>query len=327
VGGVSVGTNVRVGRATRGILALQAAKGTAVSALGGASAINVRTPELALDPSPDWSDPVWMSRLGAGAAAGERVMPREKAARIAARPTPATLEWFFRSHWGAFAAGAFTRATQVNEWATLALVENRFSSTAEKLIRFYDGWIHRVTLSILSGGRASLFGEFCAEADDVRALNALAGVTLPAANMEPADQNEFAGRSAVLRCAPSGANAVVPFERLSILFDGGLVTRWSQANQLVRVYSSGHRRVALQLRGRVHDQAWEMLTNARAGTAESYRLTMTAPSPAKTFTVTLHSVRWTVEALEQRGTEYGPFVASGQAMVSAGGSFVDLTLS
>lgn len=323
---MSVGTNVRAGRATRGILALQGAKGTAVTALGGASAIAIRTAELAVDTAPEWNDPSWMSTGGAGAVEGERVVPREKTAEISARPTPATLQWFLRSHWGSYSSPAFTRATQVNEWATLAFVENRFASSPGYLIRLYDAWLYRVGLSVVSAGRCGLFASACAEADDIRALNALSGVTLPAANMEPADQNEFAGRSAVLRRAPSGANAVVPFERLLIGFDGGLITRWSMAEGKVRVYSSGHRRVSIQLQGRMNDEMWTILNNARAGTAESYRLTMTAPSPSKTFTVTLHSVRWTVDPLSQRGTQYGPFVAVGQAMVSAG-NYVDLTLS
>lgn len=323
---MSVGTNVRAGRSTRVILGLQSAKGTALAALGGANAIKVRSAESGVDPSPEWNDPAWMSTGGAGGLAGERVVPRPKTGRLVTRPTPATLEWFFRSHWGPLAAGSFTRKTQVNEWATVALVENRFSATAEKLVRLYDAWLHRVGLVVVSSGRTALLADVAAEADDVRPLNALAGVTLPAANMEPGDLNEFAGRSATLRRAPSGANAIVPFERLTLDFDGGLISRWSMADGKCLVYSSGHRRVGIQIQGRIHDEAWEKLTNARAGTAESYRLTMTAPNPSKTFTVTLHSVRWTVDALATRGTEYGPFVASGQAMVTDAGNFVDLTL-
>lgn len=324
---MTVGTNVRAGRSTRVILGLQSAKGTAVSALGGASAISVRLPEAGFDPSPEWNDPAWMSTGGAGAVGGERIIPRPKTGLLFARPTPATLEWFFRSHWGPLAGGAFTRKTQVNEWATVALVENRFSSTAEKVVRLYDAWLHQVQLSVDSAGRCGLLAFVAAELDDVRPLNALSGVTLPAAGMTPTDVNECPGRSAVLRRDPSGANAVVPFERLSIGFDGGLISRWSMAEGKCRVYSSGHRRVGIRIQTRIHDESWQKLVNSRAGTAESYRLTLTAPSPAKTFTVDLHSVRWTVEPLSVSGTEYGPFVASGQALSTGAGNFVDLALA
>ena len=324
---MSVGTNVRAGRSTRALFGLQAAKGTPLANLSLASTMVLRPAFAQFDAGLVHSDPAWMSDDGAGSADAQHEVPTARSGELRATPTPQALEFFLRSHWGAYAANEFTRSTQPNEWATIALVENRHAVTSGNLVRFYDAWVHHLRMEIDSAGRGLLRAEYAAEASDVRALNARGDVTLPAANMEPGDVNEFAGRSATLTRDPDGDNEMMPFSRLALDLDGGLIENWFDSDQQVRVYSRGHRRVRVQLTGRVNDETWVALTASRAGTSEPYRLTWTAPSPAKTFTVDLHSIRWNPEPLITRGFEYEAFVASGVALIDDAGDYVDFTLA
>lgn len=324
---MGVGTNVRAGRSTRALVALQAAKGTAQAALGGALACALRTPRSEWDAGYEQDDPAWHSDGDAGLAEAAYTVPRARRGELVTHATPTSLEWLLRSHWGGFSGGAFTRAVQPNEWATLAFAENRYATSPGNLVRLYDAWFHHLRLEVDPAGRAALRAEYAAEASDVRALNALAGVTLPAAPMEPVDQNEMPGRSATLTRDPDGEAEAVPFSNFVLDFDAGLRQNWFQSDGKVCVYSSGHHRVRVTLSGRVNDETWVALTASRAGTREAWRFTLAAPSPAKTFTVDLHSVGWSPRPLVVRGTEYEAFVASGTALLDDAGDFVDLTLA
>ena len=324
---MSTGTNVRAGRSTRAIIGIQAAKGTALAALGGASAIKVRAPRASWPAGEEFSDPAWNSDSdGAGSDEASHLIPAAKRGEILVRPTPATVEYLFRSHWGPLSLGAFERKTQVYQWLTLAFVENRFASVG-RLVRFSDAWVHALRFEVESSGRCLLAAAYAAEASDVRSLAALSGVTLPAAPMEPADQNEFPGRSGVLTRDPAGDAEELPFARVSIEFDGGLRSRKFPSDTNPSVYSSGHRRVSLNVEGRIGDELWQLIDASRAGTREAYRLEVAAPSPAKTFAVDLASVTWNPDSLSVSRTSYDSFGASGVALANDAGDFVDLTLS
>lgn len=316
-------TNARAGRATRALLAAQAAYGTPVTNF--AAAVAARAPRAPVDLGPTQADPVFMSAGGGPAADGAYPVPRPLAGELWLRATPATVGAAWRGCWGPLALGAFTHATTVSERWSLAFVEDRFAATARKVARLADAWFPEVALDVESAGRVTLRARYAAEVSEVRPGDALAGWALPTFPMEPADQAEFPGRAATLVRDPAGTPVDVPFGRLTLRAAEDAAARWDMSAGRARVHKAGHARVQVQLTGRVGDEAWALLTAARAnGAADAYGLAL--DNGAAEFGATLHNVRWDVEPLVVQGLDYTPFVATGHAQLDAAGDFADFTL-
>lgn len=324
-------TKVRAGRATALLAGLQAAKETAVSDFTASTGVGRLWTDIAQDDAaPSKSDPAgWMMvpQLETG---GRYSSSRAFAGGLVCKATPKSLEILLRSNWGGFAAGAFTLANQVNEWLSLGWVENAASGATEYFHRIHDAWIHRLTLLSGRGGPILIEAEYAAERDTAPvALNAIGGITLPARPIAVDDQNVFAGRSVRLFRDPTGDNQELDLHSLEVTIDQNLGTRWSMMDGAPMVFKRGFPgpRVTISIEAHVADETWALLSNARAGTKQRFRLQATAVAPAKTLQIDFYEVDFEVQPLGHDGLRYVEFAGVGQAHRDDSGNFVSISLT
>lgn len=248
---------------------------------------------------------------------------------IVAQATYSTLTLFLRSNWGPLVAGAFELKTQINEWMTLAWVEDKFNpaSSTKRLVRHRDAWVHRLTMRIVSTGKITLQAEYAARATLDTSLDAPGPVVLPTAPIGPTDQNVFAGRSAQLFRDPLGDNERITFERLEIIISQGLGATWRKMGGW-EIWKVGEALVDLVFPTRAADAGWEIIDRTNAETRQRYRLIATAPNPARTLTMDFFDVNFVAddrlighEARQARG-----FELRGRPHVDLSGKFVDISL-
>jgi hypothetical protein len=319
---MGVATNARAGRATRLLLAAQSAYGTPVSNFASATA--ARAPRLEIDLGTEYADQAFMTAGGGTAAEGAFQIPRLFAGELGLRATPATLGAALRGCWGTPTLGVYAQTSQVATRYSLAFVEDRHAANARKVARLADAWFPAVTLDVNGAGRVGLRIRYAAEVSEVRAGNALSGWTLPGFPMEPGDQNEYAGRAAVLTRDLGGpSEQAIPFRQLSLSIDESPIERWDQSAGRMRSHKAGHARVTVTLSGRVGDESWAALTDARAGTPHVYTLAIPG---TETFTATLHNMTWDAGPLDVSGLDYQPFAAVGRAGRIAVGTMAEFSL-
>lgn len=322
-------TNVRAGRVTALLVALQAAQGTPVSDFTQANAGRLWTSRVQDDVAPSKSDAGgWMSepQLETG---GRYSESRALAGAFVCKATPYALEWLLRSNWGAYSAGAWTLATVVNEWLTLGWVEDVFGGSGSYLHRVYDAWVHKLVLRAGAFDPLSLEVQWAAERDSApQDLASLVGITLPVDPMPPIDVNVFPGRLVKLFRDPTGTNEEISLAGIEISIDQGLVGGWDQARQVGQVVKGGFPgpRVEIRFEAHVSNETWALISAARAGTKQRYRLTAECQLPAKTFQMDFYEVDFQVEPIGHDGTQYTRFRAVGQAHRDDSGNFVSLSI-
>lgn len=248
---------------------------------------------------------------------------------VRAEMTPDSVEKFLRSAWGAFAAGAFTKRTQVGEFLTLAWVEDRFDPgvSTERLVRLSDVVIHRLAFEIESNGKAEMLGTYAGRASPLEVkLNALGGVTLPVAPMDPADQNLFTGRSALLTRDPAGDNEAIAFDKVTVVIDRLFEPEYHMSEGLADA-AYGGTLVRIVLEKQVADETWNFTDKTQAEASQDWRLVLVAPSPAKTLTFDFNDVLFRPGAFGHDGQEYLAHVATGFPKLDSGGSFLDISLA
>lgn len=322
----------RRGRRTRLIAGYQSAKDTILTNFAAPAAPRIWSEHVRIPTTPMKSepDPTWMT-VGiadeTGARFNETDMPEGEITAIA---TPESLEVMLRSNWGPFAAGSFTLKTQVSQWLTLAWIENRFTANAERLVRIKDAWIDKLTISLAgrTGNRGMLIldGHYAGRRIDVRPLNALAGVVLPAAPMAPADRRKFRFLLASLILDPTGANVEMRVERLGITIDQGLEAEWTMTNGW-DVKKTGKTRVSLDFVGNVNSETWDLIDKARAGTKKRLRVVATSDAPVKTLTMNFFETDFETENLGHDADRvYVGFRSKGQPHVSTTGDYITISL-
>ena len=328
-------TNPRVARSVRSLMALQGAKGTPASDFTVADSESLWTESkehdhgrLRVEPGP------WMTSDEGETVDSDAELPRARGGRVFAQLTPKNVELLLRNSWGPLAAGAFTLDSQVNEHASFAWVEDRFlaASPAQRLVRIYDAWTRRLEIAVDSIGKSMISGMFAGERRDFFELDAVGGLTLPAAPMTPGDRNVFAGRSASLVLDPTGLNVPLPFDTLLLSLDQQMLEGedgyWDMMRMASGVFKQGKPIVQLQVSALLGDQWWDVIDDLESEVRNHFRLTLTAPSPAKTFTVDLYEVAMVVEPLRYDGQTGRPmFTGTGRAYDDKSGNFVDLTLT
>lgn len=324
-------TKVRTGRATALLAGLQSAKGTPVSNFTAAAGVGRLWTNRALtDVGPRKSDPAgWMMKPQLETD-GRYSSSRALADRLVCKATPKSLEILLRSNWGGLSAGSFTLANQVNEWLSLGWVENITAGATEYFHRIHDAWIHRLKLRATMAGSALLEAEYAAERDTApTALNALVGITLPVAPIAVDDKNVFAGRQVRLFRDPTGANQELDLHWVEVTLDQNLGTIWSMMDAATAVFKKGFPgpRVTIALRAHVANETWTLLSNARGGTKQRFRLTASAVSPAKTLQIDFYEVDFEVQALGHEGQRYVEFAGVGQAHLDGSGNFVSISLT
>lgn len=319
-------TNLRRGRITRMLAAFQSAKGTVVDDFS--SGFNLWHERVAVDAKRRKSTPgPWMTQLQSEDTVSRYSLPENPEGDILAVATAESLEAMLRSNFGPLSAGTFSLKSSINEYLTLGWVENTGAGAVENFVRIQDAWFH--TLQIIydgARGMVMLLGSYAGRAVDVTALNSLGGITLPSSPMAPSDTKKFRVRSADLIREPSGVNVSLRDINIEIEIQQGLSSEWTMTDKW-DVRKRGKATPIIRFRGNVSDETWALLTNARAGTKEHFRIVAASDGPsAKTLTVNLHEVDFEVEPLGVDSLEYVEFQGIGRAHVS-GSDFVALSLA
>ncbi len=332
---MTVTTNPRASRSVRALMALQTVKETPADDFTVADSDILWTAAKMFDHGKERIElgPTMTSDL-AETVDGDAELPRARVGRVFAQATPKNVELLLRSSWGPFAAGAFTLDSQVNEHASFAWVEDRFiaASPAQRLIRITDAWTHLVELSVESVGKAMIAGSFAGESRDFADLDALGPITLPAPPMTPLDRNVFPGRNVSLIFDPAGANVTLPFESLMLSLDqkiiGGELGQWDMMRFLPGVFKQGKTTAILQVRALLGDQWWDVIDDMEGEVRNDYRIVLTAPSPARTWTIDLFEMNFRADPLSYDGPSgRAVFSGVGRAHDDKSGNFVDITLA
>ncbi len=324
-------TQVRAGRVVSILGGLQAAKGTAVEDFTAADAGRFWTEEAEDSIGPRKTDARgWMTQ--------PQLETTGRFTELAAflmgfscKATPFSLETLLRSNWGGFSLGSFNLASHVNEWLSLALVEDNRAGASQKYHRLYDAWAHRLTLGIDPvAGDLTLDADFAAEGSAGAAdLDEVGGTFGPSAVLEVADKNVFPGRLCRLFRDPTGDNEEIALHSAEIILDQGLETYWDYMRGVPLVLRAGHPGPLVQIKfeALVSAETWELLSNSIDGVKERYRFTALAQAPAKTLMIDFYEVDFEVDPIGHAGREYVKFSAMGQAHRDASGNFVSITLT
>ena len=307
--------------------AFQAAKGTVVTDFTNATLLWTRTNETSFGTIK--SDAQGMEEAQAGyATAASYVVANAPTAMCSALATRTALELVLTSNFGAFAAGAFTLATQVTDsrWLTLAFVENAAGGT-QRLVRLRDGWAHKVSLVLDGRGALVMEAEFAARVPLTQLLNA-GGVTLPAAPMNPS-REVFPGADTHARFTrdPAGANVQLRTRSLRLTFDQGLSHEYSMGTGLFEVSKQGKLRARVEMTGDYSDETWVELANSFAGTKQRHRLVCDTENALSTLMIDLYEVQWEIPVVGHEGRSYRELSIAGEAHVLSAGNFVSIGLT
>lgn len=325
-----VPTNVRVGRIAALLVGVQTAKGTPVSDFTSGANGRAWSDAYGDDLGPLKSNAGgWMTQplLETDARYGVGKLAQGS---LTAKATPQSLGWFLRSNWGSYSGGVWTLLGQVNEWLSFGWVENVLTGATQYFHRISDAWLHSLTLRATPYDPLTIEAEYAAEVVGTPvALNALGGITLPAAPMNPDDVNVFPGRMVKLFRDPTGANVEIALHSFAITFDQGLGSMWDMAGGKWRVYKVGHPgpRVLVEFTAHVSDETWGILTQSRAGTKERYRITAAAEDPTQTLTIDLYQMDFEFDLVGHAGQRFVQFSAIGQAHRDSDGNFVTIALT
>lgn len=308
-------TNVRSGRQVALIAAVQSAQGTPVSAFAASPVIWTHSAEIPV--SPEKSSENWMAET-VGPAPAERFNVGDRPeGRFLAVSTPAVLDLLLRSNWGPPSGGVYALKTQVNEWLTLAWVEWAAAASVGQVVRMQDAWVHRLVLrAVFPTGFLMASAAFLGRKILVDAKGS-GGLTYPAFTPE---RNPFTinDNTAFIR-DPAGLNVSIRIRELELTFDQRAAPHeWDMGALLFRVLKAGPAEVTAEFRAEVSDEAWAVLTDARAAAKRTFRFTASAQSPAKTLTVNLNEMDFTFDEMGHDGKDMREIRGRGRAHLSAG---------
>jgi len=295
--------------------------------------VRVWTQDIEVDSGRSKSRPgPWMSTSSSESSSGRYSMPEQPRGVIRALATPETVDMMLRSNWGPPTAGVYVLKSKVNEWMTLAWVEDLASGSTQNLIRTSDAWIHRLTIrNHRTDGRVLLIGEYEARENTVNALNALpVGVTIPASPAAPADQRVYPVMRAEFTSDPGGTPVKLLYTELDITLDQRLSGEWTFSDKW-DVWKRGKTLVTVDLKGMLSYETWTLLDAARAGTKGRFLFSATAPAlaplSASTFSIDIKSMDFEVDEIGHDATNgWVTFSASGRALIdSSSGDFLTIT--
>ena len=318
--------NRRIYRRAYALLAVQGVAHTPVSDFTAAASLFLR--EFMIDPQAD--KPYSMG----GEAKPYRVTPGrflssvKPVAHGIGLATPKMIEALLRSWggtWTAIGGGQYTLALteNLNEYATLGLVENKDLASTEKFVRVWDSWAHRIVLRLRPGMDAvEAEVQFAARDYDRTPMNALGGITLPA-SFAPAGMSEvFAPHSIRLFRDPAGANVSIACEELDLEFDQGFIhENFCDIKPLVK--KTGYTTIKLRLKGSVSDETYAITSDAEAVTFKRFLATFTSKA-GKVFSVDLKHMDFSVNPIGWQGGRF-EFIVEGEAFMDPAETFVTIT--
>lgn len=269
----------------------------------------------------------WMSEFLSENAGSRYSITEKSEGRITVLAVPATVELILRSSWGSFAAGAFTLKSQVNEWFTLAWIEDFNAGSTQRLVRAQDVYFYRVEFVYeRKEGRMLIIADYAARQTRVDPLNALpGGVFVPSTNFVP-EPLVFNMRNAQFRRDPASANVNIAFERVSVILNQNVFSGWKMSDNW-QVYKQGKTFASVEFDGVLTDETWKLIDDNIAGAKEKFRVrAVTDGSPSKTLTIDLFNMDFDMKPIGHTESPEALFSAEGRAHILSG-NFVDITLS
>jgi hypothetical protein len=319
-------TNRRVYRNAYALLAFQAAAHAPVSDFSAAQSLFAR--EFAFDPQADKPYSYGAEAKPYKLVDGRFLSSIKPVAALKGYATPKNLEALLRS-WGGYWQNVgggqenLVLTENLNELATLALVENKNTPNPEYVTRAWDMWAHRVLLT-LSPGPSALMVEagFIGRDYDRTALNALGGITLPSSFAPPGMEPRFTPINTRLFRDPAGANVSVAVEELQIEFEQGFGhENWNDRAPIVA--KRGYTTIALKLRGTFEDETYAILKDAEAVTFRRFKAQFVSDS--KSLVIDLANVDFTVAPVGWRNGRF-VFEVDGEAFMGDDEVFATISL-
>jgi hypothetical protein len=316
-------TNRRIGVKSAVLAAFQSGKGTVLDNLAGA--VNMWSSPFDANVNPIKSSDQWMSSSALNA-------QDERFNKVQSKPfgsfrsicTPETLAIMLRSNWGPLIAGVFTLNNQIEDWLTLAWVENRNSAEAGTVMRLADAWIHRITLEGFDGVlRANC--EWAARS--VEFFTSLpVTLSLPAAPMAPTGSTLFPSHPSAYRAIrdPDGDNEKFSAAALTVTIDQRLIHQWDMSDG-INLRKGGQPRITVEFVTRVNDEGWGMLTRSATATKQAWRIEATSPQGA-TFTIDLNSAEFDFTPIGRDGRDIRVISVIGEAFIDSAGNEVEISL-
>lgn len=323
-----VATDVRPGHAGALLAAFQSAKGTGVTDFTAATALRLWTPQATVGAEKNFAQPVWMDTDSAGGSGATWPMKDRPAGVINVHATADALEALLTCHYGTFAGGTFTYATQVTDtrYLTLGWVEDRYDGTSstDRFVRTVDTWVHRLEIIARPfGGPVLLRAHYAARSSTNQLLNA-GGITLPAVPMAPTDIAVASPINVTLTRDPAGTPVVLRFRDLRLTLEKPLGYEWDTGALSYDVFQRGKLHATLEFTGDWCSETWAIRDRSASDASDRYQLAISFGST--TFTANLYNVKMTTNQQGHDGFQYVPFAASGEARTD-GSNFVSLTLA
>lgn len=254
----------------------------------------------------------------------EIVLPKE--GRLIVKATPESVEFLLRSNWGPFSSGTFTLSNQVNEWFTLLYLESVIDGDSQKAFRLVDTFFHRVTILAADHAEVLLDVEYASRS---RLIGANSGLTLPTLapnSAAPADLNVFAVDDVEFVRDPAGDNVKIRNSSIGARFDQQAAIDDAMTRDDAVVHKMGDELVSIAFSGQATAESVKMLEDAAANSKQTFRTTLTAPSPASTLTLEMNNMDFDVEGLGHVGLDSRELVGTGVATL-LGSAFVDIMLT
>lgn len=317
-------TNRRVGKSTALLAEFQSARRTPVDDMS--SALNQWVSRFRAEVSPLKVENQYMSSSILNADVerfGKVVFPRGEFTSVA---TPDTVDRILRSTWGPGATvGADTTYTIQNiveNWLTLAWIENRRTPNLGTLVRVSDVFLPRIVFQA-GMGTADIACDWLGEVAEMFTPIPQT-IALPAPPMGPVGDTIFGERGFNVFRDPLGVNQEYSADGLELVIDNQGLQSWYMSDG-VRVRKRGKMRLQIAMTLRVTDETWTLLQKADADTKESWRIQLEARGA--TLVIDLKSISLTYDEIGREGLELIQIRVRGEATLDPSGDAVDIVLS
>lgn len=322
-------TERRVYRNAAVLQAFQSVQGTPVSDFSGAASRAMWVRTLDFSTGTRKGDDQGTTGTARKRAEARYLVERKPTVRLLGGATPKNIEWLLRSWGGSWSGGGTLTlglTENINEFSTLALVEQVPVPNAQKLVRVWDGWAHKVTLRMESGlSTLDAEAEFACRDWDRTLLNALGPIVLPASFAPPAI-DVFAPHSFRLYRDPAGVNASIAVRELEITLESGLLHEvWNDENP--QVVKEGYTSIRARVRGVWTDETYAIEDDAETLTPTFRRFRAEWASGAKAFVIDMRNVDFVPSNSGWEGNEFREFTVEGEAYLDASGNYVSFELT
>lgn len=316
------------------LMAFQSAQGTPVSDFTTAATRAIWAREFDFDPGTEKGDDQGTIGTARKLRDARYTRLQKPVARFLGGATPKSLEWALRSWGGPWTGGpAFLLDVkeEINEWATLALVEKIVpgAGNLQRIVRLKDAWAHRVRLRQASEVTTlDMEVHLAGRSFDRTMMNALGGIVLPAtaAGYMPPAVDVFAPHQFRLYRDPAGPNVSIAISEFELMMDHGLLH--DNFNDIEpQVVKEGYTSIKFRLRGVWKDETYAIQTDSEASPAVFKRFRGEWVSGSKSFIIDATNLDWKPSITGWRDNKFAEFIVEGEAYLDASDNWITFTLT